>query len=540
MKKYCRFCPALLLIAALLLPTLRLPAAALSAPVIPVINIEGVRDVEVWLPDGTHYDPTDEKADALVDEAISELAPEFAKALLTDNYDEWSRLALEKLTPIYDEIRPAPDGTLPEGTGPYTADVIPASLDALPSPESVGSYYGYAWDYRKSPLDAADELNEYILAVKRKTGAEKVAVASRCGSTPLGAAYLYKYGTEHLSSMVFACSTTLGAPHVDAVMSGNVEVPASALYYYLAAEDPLSSMEERIVKFIKGMLYTANINGSADEIIPVVMGVYEKIKDSFIAPFLRSYYGIGGNYAAMVCEHYEEYRDYIFPTEELKAEYASILAKADEYHYGVQANLRELFADAEAAGVPIYVLAFYGEPCTYPVSAHSKLTGDSLLDLNLQSFGATVGDYPETLPDYYVAAREAQGIGRYISPDRQVDTSTCMQRERTWIIKNMRHEFFLNDLHGFIRLLTRSGGMTVDSDPAYPQFLTVVGNHEGLAPAQAVNERDIDPASYDADLTGTEGFLARMAAFYARIIGFFAGIIRGIKAMFVTTRAGIR
>ena len=529
MRKSIRICVSLLLTLALLVPMFVMPGFAETNA--PVINIEGVRNVEVWLPDGTHYDPAGEKADAIVEEAIQELASAFVKAYITNDYDEWSRLALEKLTPIYDEIRPAPDGSLPEGTGPYLADVIPESLDKLPSPQQVGNYYGYAWDYRKSPLDEADALHAYIQAVKSKTGADKVVIVSRCGSTSLGAAYLYKYGVADIKKMVFACQTTLGAPYIDAVLTGNVEVPASALYYYLAKNDPLSSMDERINRFIKSMLYAANLNGSAEELIPVVMGVYEKIKDSFLAPFLRSYYGIGGNYVAMVCEHYEEYRDYLFPTEELKEEYAAIIAKADEYHYNVQMKLRRLFTDAEEAGVPIYILAFYGEPCTYPVSAHSVMVGDELMDLNMQSMGATVPCYTETLPDLYVEARQAQGLGRYISPDRQVDASTCLLREHTWFIKNMRHQFFLSDLHNFIRMLAWTDDMSVTSDPAYPQFLTVVGDHAGLAPAEEVNENDLDPASLQPETEGAVGFFARCAASAAKIIGFFARIIQKIRSL---------
>ena len=96
-----------LTLAALVLAPAAVPASA-AAVKTPVINIVGEREVEVWKEDGTRYSPTEDMADAVVDDAIKELVPVFVKAFLTNNYDEWSRLALEKLTPIYDEIRPAP------------------------------------------------------------------------------------------------------------------------------------------------------------------------------------------------------------------------------------------------------------------------------------------------------------------------------------------------------------------------------------------------------------------------------------------------
>ena len=525
MKKTIGFCMALLLAAFGFLPALQSPAAAAAAR-IPVINVEGEKYIMVYNEDGTSYCPTEEKADEILNAAIEELAPLFAAAYLTNHYELWSARALELLTPIYDEIRPAPDGTLPEHTGP---DFTPLPLDDLPAPEAVNWYYVYAWDYRLSPLDAADGLHAYIQAVKARTGAGKVVLSSRCGSTSIGAAYLYKYGVRDLAKIVFTSSTLLGAPHVDALLSGNVSIPGDALYHYLKYQDILGSVDERAQRFVYAMLNALNLNGSADDTIRLLTNVYGKIKDSFVAPFMRSFYGIGGNYVSFAGAHYGEYRDYIFPTQELKDEYAAILAKSDEYHYNVQEKLEELIAAAREDGVPTYVLAFYGEPSGYPISERSDLVGDELCDAGWQSLGATVAAYPQTLSEDYIAAREAAGLGAYISPDGQIDASTCMLPETTWFIKNMRHQFFANDLHDFIRRIAWTDGFTVDSDPAYPRFLAVKGNHAGLIPAQAVNEGDVDPVVYQTDMSGVSGFLARLIAFFARITAFFARIFGVIE-----------
>ncbi len=507
-----------LTLAALVLAPAAVPASA-AAVKPPVINIVGEREVEVWKEDGTRYSPTEDMADAVVDDAIKELVPVFVKAFLTNNYDEWSRLALEKLTPIYDEIRPAPDGTLPDNTGPYLWSDMP---EVLPEPNQVDSYYGYCWDFRKSPLDEVDSLHAFIQAVKEKTGAEKVVLFSRCGSVSLAATYLYKYGTADIEKVIFAASTLLGTPHADAILGGDVHITGAALYNYLMESDSLSAMDSGLVKFLNAMLYALNANGSADDTISLLMRVYDKIKDSFIAPFLRSYYAICGNYIASVNEHFDQYLDYVFPTAALKAEYAPILSKATEYHENVQLRLKEILDEVRDSGVPVYFIAFYGEPAGFPVSTRSSLVGDELVDADYQSCGATVSQYPGKLSDSYIAGREQAGFGAFISPDRQIDASTCWYPATTWFVKNMRHQFSVNVLHSFVRLIARTDGMTVHSNPDYPQFLTVVGNYTAFKPAEAVNERDLDTASKQPEMKTATGFFARIVAFFAKITAFFA------------------
>ena len=517
MKNKVSFCTSLLLVVALLTPVLCLAASAANK--IPVINIIGERAVEVWKEDGTHYEPTGDAADAVVDGAVQELVPLFIKAVLTNNYDEWSRKALEKLTPIYDEIRPNPDGSLPENTGIYYAAVnVPTTEAQVPAPEQVNSYYPFAWDYRLSPLDAADQLKTYIGWVKAKTGSDKVVIVSRCGSTSLPAAYLYKYGTADIEKLIFACSTLPGVSYADTLLSGNVYISGDALYNRVSYRDDFSSLNENLRKFLSALLYAMAENGGMDDANGIINYAYGKIKDSFVAPFLRSYYGICGNYVASVGDHYDDYRDYVFPTDELKAEYAAILAKTDEYHYNVQAKIRELLTAAAEDGVSVNFIVTYGEPTDWPIGENSSRVGDELMDANAQSLGATAVNYGETLPDAYVAAREAQGLGGFISPDHQIDASTCLFPETTWFIKNMRHAFFENDLHDFIRMIAWTDDFTVDSDPDRPRFLTVVGDHAGLAPAAAENENDLDPAANRPDMHNAGGFFARIIAFYAKLI----------------------
>ena len=503
---------SLLIAAALLLTSLAITVTA--AEKTPIICVTGELPIKVYKEDGSSYIPTEGAADEIMDEAIKELVPVFIYAFVTDNYDEWSRRALEKFTPIYDEIRPNPDGSLPEGTGiDYSW-----SPETLSDPAAVDYYYTYTFDYRLSPLDAAEDLHAYVKAVEAKTGSDKVAMVCRCGSTSIGAAYLYKYGTEDLTKITFFSSSLLGIPYADTMLGGRVVIPGDALYHFVASQNPLAGMDERLNKFAVACLYALNENNSADDLINLVLRVYDKIKDSFVSPFLRSYYGICPNFVATVNDSYEDYRDFIFPTDELKQEYAAILAKTDEYHYNVQLKLADLFTAARDEGVPVNFIAVYGDPSENPNGERSRLVGDELTDACYQSMGATVPVYPNTLSDEYIKERTTAGFGKYISPDKMIDASTCLFPDNTWFIRNMRHEFSGEDAISLFKAIAWTDNMTIQTDPAFPQYLNARADHSGFDPAQETNPNDINPDDYKPDMNNATGFLARLIAFYAKMI----------------------
>ncbi|MBQ6067638.1 MAG: hypothetical protein IJK89_12560 [Clostridia bacterium] len=524
MKRSMKKLLALALIAALLVSVMSMAAYA-AAPRVPVICVTGELPIEVYREDGSSYIPTEGPADEIMNEAIKELVPVFLKAMLTNNYDEWSRRALEKLTPIYDEIRPNLDGSLPANTGINYS----WSPETMADPVSADYYYTYTFDYRISPLDAAEGLRTFIDAVKAKTGSDKVALISRCGSTSLGAAYLYKYGADDLTSLTFFSSSLLGVPYADTMLGGRVVIPGDMLYHFVACQNPLASFNERLNEFAKAVLYALNENASADDVINLVLRVYDKVKDSFVSPFLRSYYAVCPNFVATVNDSYERYRNFIFPTDELKQEYAVLLAKTDEYHYNVQQKLGELFTAARDGGVPVNFVVVYGEPSENVNGERTRLVGDELTDACYQSMGATVPFYAHTLEESYISERTAAGFGKYISPDKMIDASTCLFPDNTWFIRNLRHEFSGQDVIALFKAIAWTEDMTVFADPAFPQFLNARPDHSGFDPAQETNPNDINPDDYKPEMNNAMGFLARVIAFYAKLITRFAGMIAAVR-----------
>ena len=526
MKKNLQKLLSCLLAFCLLLPSLAVFAFAQTKT--PIVYVRGENAIYATKEDGSRYAPREEFADELVAKIVPELVPDFAKALVTGDYTEWSAKALEAISPIYEPIGPHPDGTLPENTG-IKWSWSPATLRPT---DARYNEYDFWWDPRRAPLDVADDLNEYIQAVKQQNNVDKVVLASCCAGTSEEAAYLTKYGTQDVAKVIFLCNSLHGFGFADLSLSGNVTICGSALYRYLQEYDLLGGLDDGVTAFLMATLKALNVDATADEIIDLFMNVYDKIGDCFIAPYIRMYLGTALGDVATVDEHFDDYLDYVFPTEELKTEYAPIIAKAVEFHETVQKPLDDMLREINANGTPVYFVANYGEQ-TYPVGDMSDYVGDELQSVYRQSFGATTARVPETLSDSYIAKQTEKGLGNYISPDKQIDASTCMFPDQTWFIKNLRHAYENTAVFSLLDLIANTDGAKVDTSEAFPQFLNANESLSAVTPAQAVNANDIDWDALEPPQMNEKGeFFVNIIAFFAKIAAFINRIIRAVKNLF--------
>ena len=521
---------AVLLTLALLLPMAALPASA--APAAPLVYVYGEHAVDVRREDGTTFNPREAYSDEIVSGAVSELLPIFARAMVTGDYTEWSEKALELLHPIYEPIQPAPDGTLPENS--YVVgkwDGVHLLTDNGPK----GRFYYYIWDMRLSPLDYTADLRAYIELVKAQTGASKVVLASRCAGASMMNAYLEEYGYADIEKAIYFCNNLHGFNHADLTLSGKITVNGDAFARWIKSEDKLADfgLGEEVYNFIMSMLEALNHNDSLQDIADTVMQVYDKIKDSFMAPFLREFYGVCAGYVTSVGDNYEAYRDYIFPTDELKAEYANILAKTDAYHYNVQLHAEELMKEMDANGVPVYLLVNWGAQMI-PLGEKSSYVSDVDASVSEQSFGATGAKMTQTLSASYIKSREKAGFGKYISPEKQIDASTGLFPDRTFYLKNLRHDYYTISGNLLVQTVANTPDITVDTLPELPQYLTCDPEFKKLLPAQEKNAADIDWKALESqnEPEGVSGFFVNMLAFFAQIFATFRSLFNLIKTLF--------
>ena len=119
--------------------------------------------------------------------------------------------------------------------------------------------------------------------------------------------------------------------------------------------------------------------------------------------------------------------------------YAGLIQKIQAYHDEVQVGMDDMLLRFAADGGKVAVIAKYGSQLM-PMCDSRNALADSYVSVHRASLGATTSLLYQTLDDSYIASRQAAGYGNYISPDRQVDASTCLFPDSTWFLKGVRHD----------------------------------------------------------------------------------------------------
>ena len=135
------------------------------------------------------------------------------------------------------------------------------------------------------------------------------------------------------------------------------------------------------------------------------------------------------------------------------------------------------------------------------------------------AFGATTSTIFDTLSDGYVAQRTAEGKGKYISPDRMVDASTCLYPDYTWFIRDVAHDAYPPEINKlFMDIFHSSTQYTVFTDSKFPQFVSYNADTKKIA-------KITEPVA------GTEApgknilqiIASFIASFFARLLSIFGG-----------------
>ena len=178
----------------------------------------------------------DAETDDVMD-AVKECLPYAAKAVLLGGkyWDEYTAKTLPVLLKFFEGYSCDENGVPPANTG-YKWSWSEDSLSRDYRSRGVATYE-FRHDPRISPYEAADQLNEYIEAVKRVTGKDKVCLIARCMGVDTMLAYLQKYQEpvdySGVASVLFYTSTARSVPMLDAAFSGTINIESKAAGYYL-------------------------------------------------------------------------------------------------------------------------------------------------------------------------------------------------------------------------------------------------------------------------------------------------------------------
>lgn len=438
-------------------------------------------DVQIWGP----------SSDVILGVVKENIFP-LLRYLVFRNYDKITELLGEVAEPLFGEFACDENGVPDPDTGKK-------STSDYELHDGVGyeNSYSFDYDWRLDMSTVAAQLDEYVNYVMELTGSDKVAFAAMSMGCSVMTTYLYEYyytdenyyERNHIDSVIFVAGAMNGVGVCEDPFSGNISVDSTSLMRFLA-EIMLENKSTRAVYYVLEILYSI---GALEPIVKYVNNLTQKLVEHGLHDAVADTMGtIPGFYALMGAQRYEETRDKIFNTAEKKEKYAKIIEVSDYYHECVQADNTKVIQSMLDDGINTAIIAEYGYSFIPITSDNDRMT-DGTIATDRESFGATCAELDGTLGESYIQAEECECGKNHVSPDNQIDASTCAFPDITWFGKYMRHsasDRYIAQLANLI--IYNDEQITVWDYSEYPQYL-INSNNECLVPLTAENAGVILP-----------------------------------------------
>ena len=429
------------------------------------------------------------------------LLPALAKGLATDNWDDLYAGLETEISKIFANSLLDENGNVTNNSGLSQSRKEQMADKRNNSKKGDKGYfawndYWFHYDWRLDPMETADVFNSFIKDVKRTTGCEKVGIAATCLGTNIVRAYVAKYGVEDIQGIGMDGSVVGGAEILSEVICAKFDVDPAALMRILRDVEGLGlfSIDEFIMETIDMLVQTGILEG----VISTTENIfYDKLVEGTTSALALSTFYTWPNYWACVSpEDYESAKYYVFGAEgsEKRVKYAGLINKLDTYDREVRQRIPELTQKIKDGGANFGVISKYGFQII-PICASSDVVSDQFASVKRSSFGATTSSVYETLSDEYIAQRTAEGKGHYISPDKQIDASTCLTPDSTWFIKGSSHSNWTTyELKILYEVASADRQLTVNDFP-YTQFMVYDTKADSLSP---MTEENCHTENWDA------------------------------------------
>jgi hypothetical protein len=393
----------------------------------------------------------DEDNSGIYESIANVLMPFLIDGLLNDDWDPYFENLQKEISDIFETSLLDKDGNPQYGTGmtpEKKAEQESKRHSDVYRTENGQKYYAFNaywfyYDWRLDPLETAEEFKAYIDDVMEATSTEQVGVIATCLGTNIVTAYLAAYpehAKKHIRGVAYDGSVVGGAEMLSEVISGKFNVDAAAINRVLADCNEIGLFS--IDGFINTTVEMLDRTGALDAIVGKTKDwIYYKLVEGVTSALALSTFYTWPNYWACVSpDDYETAKEYVFGPEGSKkrTEYAGLITKLDNYNEIVRQRAPEILEATKANGINVGIVSKYGYQIL-PICETNYLPADQFASVGRSSFGATTGTIYNDLSDDYIASRIEAGFGRYISPDAQIDASTCLFPDSTWFIKGSSH-----------------------------------------------------------------------------------------------------
>lgn len=309
--------------------------------------------------------------------------------------------------------------------------------------------YYLAYNSFGNMYEIVDELEELIEKAKRETGKDKVNLLA----ISLGGAVSVAYVGEHpqgedINKVVLVVPAADGSEIVGKIMAGQLDYSDEGLYRNMFS------------KLVGQNDYTGWLINIAVRILPkqVLIGLLDAVASGLSDSALAR---ITNMWALVPSTMYDELAEkYLTP--------GTKFAEDVERFHNAQVNYINNLKNYAANGIPVYDICAYGLELYSLVASDSNT--DKIIHSSSTSLGATFSKVNETFPSNYKQQKYTDV--NFMSPDGQVDASTCAFPFTTWFFGNQSHEELAdnNVVISLAKDMLVVKEMDVFTTVEYPQF----------------------------------------------------------------------
>lgn len=320
--------------------------------------------------------------------------------------------------------------------------------------------YFFTYDWRKAPVQLAEELNEYVETAKRNNVVDKVNIICASMGGMVTTAYMYYYGYDSINSAVYLSGAQNGTYVCGDALNGRIVFESEVLVSLVdsVAKDNLAlRIFMNIFKAIGVMDFLTFVANDT------VATSFDRANDVMLRDCLGTMCGF---WALCPDDDFDSARETIFGGHE--DEYPVLMEKLDEVRNFVMSTETTLKGAMES-GVKLSFVSNYNIGLV-PVYERANLNGDMVLETELTSNFATVAPLGETLPKEYLDTVDRA----FVSDDRVIDSSTAVFRDNTWFVKDAPHvaaDYGTGFSEFAFTLLESDVQPTIYTFSQYPQFL---------------------------------------------------------------------
>ena len=430
----------------------------------PVIDMRGFMNAHIYAVENDDtseqlWPPSTDRILGLVKNIIGPLA----KLSIDRDWDKFAAVFVQEAYKVFDGLFLDENGEVTNGSGPCMV---------YPKPDEVkrDGEYTFVFDWRIDPFEAASKLNDFINYIIENSGCEQVVLDCHSYAGIVTTCYFEQFGCDAVRSVCYNSTAVYGAGFASEIIKGKLFVGgdvdlsgmgAEALVAYLLGAFSNNQYSELIDVVIE-MLYKA---GLVDFISNFVNKLMLESSDELYKDAIVPLFGLWPAIWAMIPDRdFDEGFDYIFNTvlADDGKDYSGIQEKIGHYNESVRYQREEVLGEINDS-CNMYIIARYGYS-SIPLSSTWQTMTDGVLDTESASFGATCSEYNA----FHIFDEKNE----LVSPNGQVDASTCLFPEQTWFIRSVSHTQQYEPIYDFVNtLMFYDGQATVDTFPEYPRFL---------------------------------------------------------------------